>query len=502
MKSLPIAFLMISAFLIPLMITNESIWLDEAVTASFAMQPDFASWRLRLHEEIGPDCQMPLSLLLGWVFGKMWGIAEWQLRAVNVLWALLALVGVWKAGRGLRVAALPLVLAMQPFFWLYTNEARPYSLQIALGAWLLFGTVQFVQVRGAGVAWAVSFGGAAVVLAYTTILAPVTIAVCALSLGVVAVRKRWKIERRAWVIMGVAVVAMLPAAWYYYQTLLGTGKGSQLWEADAKSLAYVIYEMAGLTGLGPPVQSLREMAPSFRGAALFTHLAPQLTLGLVCILALTLVLFLGLKEKAAEEEQTALMAVTFPVLVGIATFFLVSVLTHKVFWARHLAPLFPFYVAFVTVAAYRAMRGRHRRVGAASILVLAALLVTSSLAIRFGSAHCKEDYRIASAVAKAALLEGKTVWWVANPLNGTYYGVPFSTGVPKEGTAYALQGGLPAREPSPALEFPDLMVVSRRTDFDNGDRVRKLIEGGKLQPSGQAQGFTFVSKVPRSAKPD
>ena len=78
---------------------------------------------------------MPLAMFFAWVTAQTLGTQEWQLRAINVLWNGLALLGMYRAGKRLQLPWLPLLLAIQPYFWFYSNEARPYSLQIACGAW-------------------------------------------------------------------------------------------------------------------------------------------------------------------------------------------------------------------------------------------------------------------------------------------------------------------------------------------------------------------------------
>src|SRR5262249_10573942 len=63
---------------------------------------------------------------------------EWQLRAVNLLWAGLAGTAVGLIGRRLRQPGLLWLFLLHPFLWYYLNEARPYALQIFASAWLLY----------------------------------------------------------------------------------------------------------------------------------------------------------------------------------------------------------------------------------------------------------------------------------------------------------------------------------------------------------------------------
>ncbi len=72
------------------------------------------------------------------------------MRAGNLLWGALALGAMYRVGRRLKLPWLPLLLAIQPYFWFYMNEARPYALEIACGSWLLAALVEFHNRRVSG----------------------------------------------------------------------------------------------------------------------------------------------------------------------------------------------------------------------------------------------------------------------------------------------------------------------------------------------------------------
>src|SRR5215471_242455 len=146
--------LLLALAILPLAVTNDSLWLDEGDTAMYALEPTFHSWCDRLLHDGQADCQMPLSMFCAWAVGKVVGTSEWQLRAVNIFWGALALVAMSRVGRRLQMPWLPLLLAVQPFFWFYLNEARPFALQLGCGAWLLAALVDFVYSRAGGTSWA------------------------------------------------------------------------------------------------------------------------------------------------------------------------------------------------------------------------------------------------------------------------------------------------------------------------------------------------------------
>src|SRR5712691_3819287 len=164
-------FILIAALLILFaMPSNDSLWIDEAATARLASQPTFQEWRAEMVTGHFSEHQMPLSMGIAWLMAQLVGTSEWQLRAVNILWGALAVLALCLAGRRLSILWLPLLLVLHPFFWYYMNEARPYALQIACGAWLFFGLTTFVQEEGRGGKWAIVLSGTGFVLCGSSLL--------------------------------------------------------------------------------------------------------------------------------------------------------------------------------------------------------------------------------------------------------------------------------------------------------------------------------------------
>jgi len=259
----PRFWLLAALALLPLMITTDSLGLDEGDTAGYAWQETLSNWCVRLWSDRQADCQMPLGMLAAWVAGVILGTeAEWQLRAVNVLWGALAVAGLYRVGQRLQLPWLPLLLAIQPYFWFYQNEARPYALQLAGGAWLLVALVEFVLARAVGTGWAWQVAVAGFLLFCATMLAPLTVAATVLAGVFIAWRQGWRVERRAVLILLGGLVACVPVAAYYVATLVHGTKGAQVWHVDLKFVAYVFYELTGMGGLGLSYADIRELAHS------------------------------------------------------------------------------------------------------------------------------------------------------------------------------------------------------------------------------------------------
>ena len=484
---LPLALL-----LLPLAITNDSLWLDEGDTAMYVLQPDFHAWCDRLLHDGQADCQMPLALLCSWVTGKLWGTQEWQLRALNLLWGALALAGMQRVGRRLQIPWLPLLLAVQPYFWFYLNEARPYALQLAGGAWLLAALVEFYFARAGGVVWAWLLAGAGFFLFCGTLLAPLPVAATICAGGWLAWRSGWRPSRKAVTILLGGLAACLPVAAYYLTTLLRGARGAQVWQVDLKFLAYVIYEFTGLGGLGLTQDQIRQLAHAPHLLANLASHAGQLLLPVVLLGLLCAVLYLGLRRGSFPVDFRRLIP-GLGLVLGITGGVLVvgSLLLQKAFWARHYAPVFPFYVALLGLGLTGLWTLSRHWLRAVPVL-LWGLLIWSALSYRFNPALGKEDYRSAAQFARQALAENKSVWWLAGGYAARFYGLDYSEAGPEPGqvfTAYASKSDLPT------LALPDVVVYSRPDVHDPAQTVEKIMVRNHYRIAAGYQGIVIWIKA-------
>lgn len=475
--------------LLPLMISNQSLWIDEADVAYYGRQPTFEAWRYLLTHDLSSDCQMPLTMFGGWVVSHTIGTQEWQLRVINVLWGVLALLGMYQAGKRLQLPWLPLLLAVQPFFWFYMNEARPYAPQLACGAWLLAALADFLVTEGTGVKWAWEFSLAAIVLMLTTMLAPVAIAATFIAGGLVAFQSKWKIRWKSVVavLIGVGIFA-LPLAVYYHSTLNRGAKGAQLWHVDLKFFGYVVYELTGMIGLGPSIESMRELARSPHIVSEMLHHGSQFLLPGLLFAALLAVFVFGLPKCSIKSKSPVLRGLLIALGFTVLVFVGVGILIQKAFWARHFSPMVPFYVALLGMA----LAGLQARAGRPKFLafaVLFGLLTLSVLSLRFGAAHQKDNYRDAAAIAKKALAENKTVWWMASDLGAQYYHVDYTPDVPVAGKAFS-PVGLDASKFTP----PDVIIYSKPEIYDAGGTVKNIIQQNGYRQTGVLSSFVIWEK--------
>lgn len=480
--------LLLGLLLLAVMVSNDSLWLDEGDMALYAIQPDFHSWLHYLRNDVAADCQMPLSMFCAWVGGKTLGTAEWQLRAINVIWGALALLGMYRAGKRLNLPWLPLLLAMQPYFWFYMNEARPYAAQIAGGAWLLAAFVEFISDQAEGERWAWVFSGAMIFLCLATMLAPVPILAVLIAAAIVARSGRWQISRKSALILIGGALANIPIGIYYASTLARGAKGAQLWRVDFKFFGYVIYEFTGMTGLGLAIDRIRELARSPHLAAALAHNIVFFVLPAFAFVALAVVLLLGLR-KPAEGAQAALVRGGILVLgIGSLIFVAVGLCIQKAFWARHFAPLFPFYAALLGMAVSRVWTRRLWIKCLAGALIC--LLCYSALNLRFAERHRKEDYREAARIAKQMLAEHKSIWWLASPYVAQYYDLNCALTEPEPGKVYCPQfgGGI---EGAPA---PDAIIYSKGDIYDPSGAVHQFIEQNGYHAAQILKSFVIYAR--------
>ena len=147
----------------------------------------------------------------------------------------------------------------------------------------------------------------------------------------------------------------------------------------------------------------------------------------------------------------------------------------KNFWPRHLSIAFPFYVATLSVVIQWCIQ-KNWLLKAASVSVIA-LLLCSSLRLRYSPVYAKEDYRWATAMALQASRHGHIVWWVANKLAANYYGLEIVQATPGEGEAFAPRvSGWSDVRMSDVIDqpLPDDIFVSRLDVHDSG-RISQVV---------------------------
>jgi 4-amino-4-deoxy-L-arabinose transferase-like glycosyltransferase len=113
----------------------QSFWYDEAFTPVHVLHPDLgATLRAVSHTENTP----PLWYVLIWGWSRVWGTGEVALRSLSALAGVLSVPVAWGIGQelaGRRAAfATAALVAVNPLFVWYSQEARAYALFTLLAA--------------------------------------------------------------------------------------------------------------------------------------------------------------------------------------------------------------------------------------------------------------------------------------------------------------------------------------------------------------------------------
>ncbi|MFQ3671459.1 MAG: hypothetical protein SNJ84_08370, partial [Verrucomicrobiia bacterium] len=283
-----------------------------------------------------------------------------------------------------------------------------------------------------------------------------------------------------WLIAGFAIPFTCLAGYFLWTLTLGA-KASGVGGTGILNLAFAMYELAGLNGLGPDRNSIREsMLVAFR-----PYLAP-LVVGLLAYAGLFVVAWRNVCATDREYMD--------PLLAGLALFFggcvvafLVGTLGGFRLLGRHLTPIFPMLLMLVAAFIVVSWRSKAGRVVVVLFLVV---MMASSLNLRFNPRFAKDDYRGAATIAQQVLDEGKAVWWAADGVGARYYGIEPSLWI--EGTMAPAQSGIfyaNSRESDylSRLPEPSVVILSKEDIYD-----RK----GALGEWLGARGWTVVERLP------
>lgn len=462
--------LLLGLLVIAVIPSHESVWIDEAVTATYAREGSFSAFAEKLIQDPNSEAQMPFYVLQSWSFGKLIGTSEWALRAPNILYGMLAFASFHWIGRRLKIGWFGLLLLVQPYFWAYVDEARPYASQIGFASLALASLIPFFEDWGDKRKATMFLSLSLFLLCGSSMLGAITAGWVYLALIALLLAGKCRISRTEISILcgGLFLLGCLGA--YDLWTLLRGSGGSRIWDVGLQNLGFSLYEFAGATGLGPARAVLREMGKAGDyGALLSDTWLGSLLLG--GILGGLLVSWLVQQIRNREILTLSLPRACLWIAVGSGLSLLaLSYLAGWPFWGRHLAPAFPFFILWLGCA-IRDLRGRRPAIGLAVSVALSVLWLASSLRLRFSEEHHRDDYRGAARLAHEAYEDGLIVWWVASPAGGAYYHLPAAS-MNSRGVRYIVNA---SEADLRDLAEPDLIVLSKPDVTDSRGSVRTYI---------------------------
>lgn len=475
-----------------LAISHQSLWIDEALTAVKARQATLERWWQAMAQEKASDLQMPLYMLYVWGYEKVFGASEWALRAANLPWfvaGVAAFTVVFPPGDRRRLIAAGLTVG-SPFAWYCLDEARPYAMQLGASLMVVGALGHLVRSgawRPAPTAtarpcetWPTAlFGFALFVLSGSSLLGMVWAGAGLVALVVLLPRSRLltllRQQRRLWLAAGVGLLAF---GAYYLWTLRVGARASATATTGWRNTGFIGYELLGFSGLGPGrlelrSSSLRAFDPFWAGLTLH---------------GLTTAILFGAAVRDWFKSGSARLGVAI-LACSVPTAFILGTgwMAHFRVLGRHFTPCLP-ALLLVLVTGWAALWRSGRTWARLVLLLYCASTVWSCLALRTAPRHLKDDYRAAAAVARAALAEGRAVWWNAAEAGAQYYRLPANAESPTGRAALLL-----FNPPSVALErlpLPDLVIVSKPDLYDRHGAVGGYVRERGFQATKILPAFT------------
>lgn len=451
--------------------SGDSFWIDECITAEVARPANLLEgWRAMVRVRFA-EVQMPLFIAWTWAWEKIFGSSERALRLAGLPFFLAGMtLLVTAGGRALRSrAALALVMGFSPFVWYYLNEARLYTMQLGATAAVIAATFQLArnEVRSdpATARWQRVWLAGLVTLSAISMLGQLWAgaAILALLLTVPAARA-WGWWRPVWGSVLAAVAGLAVLGGYYLWSLSIGARATTVGQTNWQTVLFIFYEQLGFAGTGPGRNELREA-----GVAALKPFLPGLMLqgGLTAV-----VLAAGLHALAQSPVRRKLPGLAIALALPAGFILLAGVVLQFRVLGRHFAPLAPVWWVILGLGVTALWT---RRAFAGHIAVIAFLVVSqvSSFQLRFADRHQKDDYRRAAIVARAALAQGRTVWWNAAATGALYYQVPLAESGPAPGRAWLVGNPDPRQlaEASP----PDCIITSKPDVHDAQGAVAAFV---------------------------
>ena len=468
-----------------LMVSSQSLWIDEGGTWLFARQSSLSDWTATLLSHRNSEAQMPFGMFAAWLGARLIGESEWQLRSLNALWIALAGTAIGRLGQTLRLPSLLPLFLVHPFVWYYANEARPYALIICVSAWLLalWGFVHHDRMLSPARLWAICVF--AIIGLGSSLLFSFALVGFAFAFGATMVVRKIDLDRRHVLPAATAVLAMAALMIYYAWTITRGAGGAKLWSVGLSNVAFAFYELLGFGGLGPARYELREMARGSGGIGALM-LQGRYIIGLAILAASYLAL---IRPMWKLRRDSLYLIDAGAIVLSTGALFAASAVVGFPFWGRHLAFSLPLVVLVIAKAAASIDAAFLRRL---LMFSLVASLLGSSLCQRFLPRYGKDDYRSASQMAADALRSGKNVWWVANDVTAQYYGLrPLDNGTDSGRlTWFNVENEIEAKN-KPA---PDLIFLSKPDIYDSRKNARSYIKEHGYQPVAEFTAFRVYAR--------
>jgi hypothetical protein len=466
-------------------ISNQSFWIDECDTAYRAAFPTLAGWWQYMRAAGDATLQVPLYMFFSWGWEKVSGFHEWALRAGNVPWFLLGFIVMVRA---LAIAPLlqrsmALVVLTCPFVWYYLNEARPYALQIGTSLVVfaaLFRLALNQDEPPRERLWVAGLCAGSLLLSASGMVAMLWLGAYLGAAMLSATKGRLQRLARSYWPWWVGTGLLLFTLGLFYLWTLSIGAcTTRLGAADIRNVMFISFELLGFSGLGPGRNAIH--------AGQWAAFLPWLPWLAIYGGVLLVVLAAGCRSIAASASRRTRLcwALAFALVLGFIL--AVAVVARWRVLGRHCTPLLPL-VLFVFGSGVAALLRRRDWAGRLAVAAFLGLSLVSCLSLRFCERHAKDDYRTAAAMARAALAQGKIVWWNADLNAATIYQLPL--GEKPEDTGKAVFVANRGKGFDRDLPKPDLVLTSKPDIYDRNGALADYLNRAGFRPTASLAAFT------------
>ncbi len=419
------------------------------------------------------------------------------MRAVNLFWFVPALVVLLRTLAGNRSLQLTIFGAaiVSPFAWYYLNEARAYTMQFStslvlfalIGHWARQTDFSATKERGHVRLFCIALFCLCGSSLLSMVLATAPLLVL---LVLVPLKSLRQLGNQFWVSLAVTSAALVALGIYYLWTLHSGDRATGIAGTDWRNAAFIAYELFGVSGLGPGRMAIRSGGG---GLETFRSFAPILLLFAATAAALLFLAAVDLKKNLGTKKLALLfLSVALPVGLLLAA----SHAMHFRILGRHFAAMWP--VAVLLLGLGLATAWRRGKLGKILACSFVGLYLASALSLRFAMRHEKDDYRGAANVAKAALAEGKSVWWNADRNSALFYQVPLANGQTQANAAAWLAN--PDTQ-SIANARPDVIITTRPDAYDDRGGIRELVREGHYQLATNLTAFQIWRRIAVDSPP-
>ena len=383
-----LGILIVGVLLRFLMLSNQSLWIDEGITLEITKNLNLIeNLSMLLKAKQGQGFQ-PLYFLIMPYWRFVFGDSEFALRLMSALPGsatviLLSLIALRVYGRtyALWCAALATFSAFAVF---YSQDARPYALLIFLATTQVYflGSVLCAEKNDKVSRW--GFWITTMLGLFASIFTFLFTA--ALALSHLIIYRDWKHWLRWWI---PAVLFALPAITFYFFSFLSTPQtsASHYGFSILEKALFVPYGILVGQTYGPPIESLHSQE---RWQAVFSYLPELLVLLLVFSIIAVFLLKVIFKKSEDKQRQNADWFFASLLVISFVLAFLFAMLT-QLWLPRH---SFFLWIPFVLlIPALSRLNNKSGFLAKGVLTMLIVLNVYSLSNYFFKHSYRKDDYR-------------------------------------------------------------------------------------------------------------